>query len=175
MDISITHQDSRRVLMKANKKTTITAILALIMLTMVIGCGDDYTDFTHNAPADAKISFLQGDITFSNMPSTPGLITPVHLIVRVTDANDVPMNGIKLIIYGSLAYPWGDPDILYYFSDSTHGKLASGFTGVTGEGGAYNFTVNIPSTRGTNTNSFFDDIYATSGAAAPAKVKITYN
>ncbi|MHB8845898.1 MAG: hypothetical protein ACYC7L_14265 [Nitrospirota bacterium] len=146
--------------MKANKKKIITAILVLSVLVLVVGCGDDYSDFTHNAPDGSTITFDPSSITIS---ATGDTWHPISVTVR--DAKDLPMNGMTVVISGAFAYPYAPTH--YYFYDSTQTtQYVSGFTGVTDSAGVYKFSILILASDSTGTNNVFTEkIEARSGTA----------
>jgi hypothetical protein len=148
--------------MKSIRIASTTAVLVLLLTALIAGCGDDYTDFTHNAPYGSFIVFDPISITFTDVPPVPGEVIKAPVAIVVTDQFNRPMNGINLVIDGFWAFPNGLA--AYYFSDETHPQLPAGFTGTTNAAGVYKFTINIPSSQGTGTVSFTDTIHASSGA-----------
>jgi hypothetical protein len=147
--------------MKNIKIAITTTVIALILLVLVIGCGDG-TNYTHNAPDGAIITFSPTTLTFQDIPAVPGESVTAPITIRVRDGFNNPLNGIKVIIDGSWAYPNGL--YAYYFIDGSNNVQSSGFTGVTDAAGVYNFTLSIPSTWGTGTVAFVDTIQARSGS-----------
>lgn len=160
--------------MKAVKITTSATVIFLLCAALIIGCGDDYADFTHNAPDGSTIDFAPSAVDIVAGDGT--VVQPLTITVR--DSSGEPLNGIKVAITGGFAYPFVPS--LYYFYESDNTTLrASGFTGVTNASGAYNFSIHIPVTATTATgvtfpNSFIENIEARSGTAF-GSVEVSYN